>query len=54
MTQQKVIIFLPAYYEEESIAEVIGKIPRSFNRDIEIQVVSSDGTVQAAYKAGAD
>lgn len=59
MIQQKVIVFLPAYNEEESIAEVIKKIPRSFHQDVEVQVLvvddgSSDRTVNIAKEAGAD
>lgn len=55
----KVIVFLPAFNEEESISEVIENIPRSFaGADlVEVLVIddgSTDGTVSEAKKAGAD
>jgi glycosyltransferase involved in cell wall biosynthesis len=55
----KVIVFLPAYNEEESIGEVIESIPRKFAGAglVEVLVIddgSTDGTVSEARKAGAD
>ena len=52
-------MFLPAYNEEESIGEVIRKIPRTFNDLIDVKVLviddgSNDQTVDVAKKAGAD
>ncbi|MGI8314369.1 glycosyltransferase family 2 protein [Halobacillus mangrovi] len=57
--KQKVIVFLPAHNEEESIAEVIRKIPRNFHPLIKVEVLvindgSTDKTVEIAKKAGAD
>ncbi|MEH7336509.1 glycosyltransferase family 2 protein [Neobacillus drentensis] len=59
MKQQKVIVFLPAYNEEESIVEVIQKIPRHFNQNVSVEVLvindgSSDRTEELSWKAGAD
>jgi glycosyltransferase involved in cell wall biosynthesis len=59
MKKQKVIVFLPAHNEEESIAEVIEKIPRSIHQHVVVEVLiindgSTDNTVLAAKKAGAD
>lgn len=56
---KKVIVFLPAFNEEESIAEVIGNIPRKFTGAdvVEVMVIddgSTDSTVNEARKAGAD
>lgn len=55
----KVIVFLPAFNEEESIAEVIENIPRKFEGAdlVEVLVIddgSTDNTVSVARKAGAD
>jgi glycosyltransferase involved in cell wall biosynthesis len=55
----KVIVFLPAYNEEESIGEVIENIPRKFAGAelVEVLVIddgSTDRTVSEARKAGAD
>ncbi|MBS8265135.1 glycosyltransferase family 2 protein [Mesobacillus boroniphilus] len=55
----KVIVFLPAYNEEESIGEVIENIPRSFAGADKVEVLviddgSTDATVAEAKKAGAD
>ncbi|MCM3663777.1 glycosyltransferase family 2 protein [Mesobacillus subterraneus] len=55
----KVIVFLPAYNEEESIGEVIENIPRKFAGAelVEVLVIddgSTDRTVTEARKAGAD
>lgn len=55
----KVIVFLPAFNEEESIGEVIENIPRSFAGADKVEVLiiddgSTDGTVAEAKKAGAD
>lgn len=59
MTKQNIIIFLPAYNEEDSIASVIEKVPRSFDPNIVVQVLviddgSTDNTIEAAKLAGAD
>lgn len=55
----KIIVFLPAFNEEESIGEVIGNIPREFAgaEAVEVLVIddgSTDKTVLEAKKAGAD
>lgn len=55
----KVIVFLPAFNEEESIGEVIENIPRSFAGADKVEVLviddgSTDQTVSEAKKAGAD
>lgn len=57
--KNKVIVFLPAFNEEESIGEVISKIPRVFEgvSIVEVLVIddgSTDRTVEEARKAGAD
>lgn len=59
MKQQKVIVFLPAFNEEESIAQVIQKIPRHFDPKVKVEVLvindgSNDRTVEQSWKAGAD
>lgn len=59
MAKYKCIVFLPAYNEEESIEEVITKIPRVFNKQVTVEVLviddgSSDNTVHNAKRAGAD
>jgi glycosyltransferase involved in cell wall biosynthesis len=59
MKSQYVIVFLPAHNEEESIAEVINRIPRYFHAKVKVDVLviddgSTDGTVAAAQQAGAD
>lgn len=59
MKQKKVIVFLPAFNEEESIGQVIRKIPRHFDPKVKIEVLvvndgSSDRTVEQSWKAGAD
>lgn len=59
MRKQQVIVFLPAYNEEEVIGEVISRIPRDFHPQIEVKVLviddgSTDGTVEVSKKAGAD
>ncbi|NUK30723.1 glycosyltransferase family 2 protein [Parageobacillus sp. VR-IP] len=59
MKKQKVIVFLPAYNEEQSIGEVIRRIPRSFHPYVDVKVLviddgSTDNTVAAAREAGAD
>lgn len=59
MNKKKVMVFLPAYNEEESIGEVIKGIPRDFHYEVEVQVLviddgSNDQTVQIAKEAGAD
>ncbi len=59
MNKQNVIVFLPAHNEEESIAEVIGSIPRHFHPSVTVRVLviddgSIDRTVEVAKSAGAD
>lgn len=59
MKQQKVIVFLPAHNEEDSIAEVIKKIPRKFHPNVLVEVLvvndgSRDRTEERAWAAGAD
>ncbi|MFE4349137.1 glycosyltransferase family 2 protein [Peribacillus butanolivorans] len=59
MRKQQVIVFLPAYNEEESIGQVIESIPRHFHQQVEVKVLviddgSRDHTVHVARKAGAD
>ncbi|WP_141430821.1 glycosyltransferase family 2 protein [Bacillus sp. 03113] len=59
MKKHQVMVFLPAYNEEESIGEVIRSIPRHFHEQIEVKVLvvndgSTDKTVEAAKSAGAD
>ncbi|MFC3883161.1 glycosyltransferase family 2 protein [Bacillus songklensis] len=59
MRKQQVIVFLPAHNEEEAIGEVIRRVPRDFHPRVEVKVLvvddgSTDGTVEAAKKAGAD
>lgn len=56
---KKIIVFLPAHNEEESIAQVIHKIPRHFHPAVEVEVLviddgSTDNTVALAKNAGAD
>jgi glycosyltransferase involved in cell wall biosynthesis len=57
--KQRVIVFLPAFNEEESIGKVIEEIPRHFHYLVEVKVLviddgSKDNTVKVAKKAGAD
>jgi glycosyltransferase involved in cell wall biosynthesis len=59
MEKQKVIVFLPAYNEEESIGPVIKGIPRFFHKQVEVEVLviddgSMDNTVKVAKEAGAE
>jgi glycosyltransferase involved in cell wall biosynthesis len=59
MDKQLVIVFLPAYNEEESIGQVIENIPRNFHQQVELKVLviddgSQDHTVRVAKEAGAD
>lgn len=59
MNKQKVIVFLPALNEEDSIGDVIRNIPRHFHPLIEVEVLviddgSTDDTVLRAKEAGAD
>lgn len=59
MGKLKVIVFLPAFNEEESIGEVIKRVPRHFHPLVDVKVLvvddgSTDGTVQAAIAADAD
>lgn len=55
----KVIVFIPALNEEDSIAHVIQKVPRHFHPSVKVEVLviddgSTDRTVDVAKKAGAD
>lgn len=59
MNKQYVIVFLPAYNEEESIAEVIKKVPRNIHPNVDVKILviddgSTDRTVDVAMRAGAD
>ncbi|WP_394137565.1 glycosyltransferase family 2 protein [Cytobacillus oceanisediminis] len=59
MKKQTVIVFLPAFNEEESIGDVICGIPRDFHPLAEVKVLviddgSKDRTVEISRKAGAD
>jgi glycosyltransferase involved in cell wall biosynthesis len=59
MDKLQVIVFLPAYNEEESIGMVIRSIPRDFHDKVDVKVLviddgSSDRTVEVSNKAGAD
>ncbi|GHH98606.1 glycosyltransferase family 2 protein [Neobacillus kokaensis] len=59
MKQNKVVVFLPAHNEEESIAEVIQRIPRDFDPNVCVEVIvvndgSIDETVARSKQAGAD
>ncbi|WP_335872947.1 glycosyltransferase family 2 protein [Bacillus sp. 2205SS5-2] len=59
MRKQTVIVFMPAYNEEESIGDVIRNVPRGISANIEVKVLvindgSTDGTVKVANEAGAD
>jgi glycosyltransferase involved in cell wall biosynthesis len=53
----KLVVMIPAYNEEKSIASVIKEIPRDCCDEVEVLVIndgSIDKTVQEAKKAGAD
>lgn len=59
MKKWKMIVFLPAYNEEDSIGEVIESIPRSFHPDVEVTVLviddgSTDQTAAVAKATGAE
>jgi glycosyltransferase involved in cell wall biosynthesis len=59
MEKLNVIVFLPAYNEEESIGNVIKNIPRDFHNQVDVKVLviddgSSDQTVEVSNRAGAD
>ncbi|WP_078413972.1 glycosyltransferase family 2 protein [Priestia abyssalis] len=59
MRKQQVIVFLPAYNEEEAIGAVISRIPRDFHPQVDVKVLviddgSTDATVEVSKKAGAD
>ncbi len=59
MINKKIVVFLPAFNEEESIGTVIKRIPRKFSEDVEVLVLviddgSSDRTIDVAREAGAD
>ncbi len=52
-----VVVMIPAYNEEASIASVIGKIPRDCAKKVQVIVIddgSADRTVEVAKEAGAD
>lgn len=54
-----IIVFIPAYNEEDNIAHVIARVPRGFHPDYKVQVIviddgSRDRTVEVAKLAGAD
>ncbi|MCF6138154.1 glycosyltransferase family 2 protein [Pseudalkalibacillus berkeleyi] len=56
---KKIIVFLPAHNEENSIEDVINRIPRDFHADYKVEILviddgSTDRTVQIAKRAGAD
>ncbi|RDU36262.1 glycosyltransferase family 2 protein [Neobacillus piezotolerans] len=57
--KKKIIVFLPAHNEEESIPQVIRKIPRYYHPSVEVEVLviddgSTDATVAIAKESGAD
>ena len=59
MDKLQVIVFLPAYNEEESIGMVIRNIPRDFHDKVDVKVLviddgSCDRTVEVSKRAGAD
>lgn len=59
MNKKCLVVFLPAHNEEESITEVITKIPRNFDKNWLVKVIviddgSSDSTRKVAFEAGAD
>ncbi|CAN7297863.1 glycosyltransferase family 2 protein [Rossellomorea sp. LjRoot5] len=59
MNKQKVIVFMPAHNEEESIGDVIKRVPRSFHPSVDVEVLvindgSTDRTVEVAKRSGAD
>lgn len=59
MKPQRVIVFMPAYNEEESIGEVISRISRDIHPNIVVEVLviddgSKDATIEQAAAAGAD
>ncbi|MDC3425132.1 glycosyltransferase family 2 protein [Aquibacillus sp. 3ASR75-11] len=56
---KKIVVFLPAYNEEDTVGEVIREVPRHLGEGLEVQVIviddgSSDQTVAVAKEAGAD
>jgi glycosyltransferase involved in cell wall biosynthesis len=58
-TKQYVIVFLPAYNEEDSIADVIKRVPRLFHKHVKVDVLviddgSTDKTIEVAQQAGAN
>ena len=53
----RLVVTIPAYNEESSIAKVIQNIPRDCCEEVKVLVVddgSTDNTAQVAYEAGAD
>lgn len=59
MNQTHVIVFLPAYNEEDSIAEVIKKVPKEIAKNIKIEILvvddgSTDKTIKVAKESGAN
>ncbi|GGD03159.1 glycosyltransferase family 2 protein [Pontibacillus salipaludis] len=56
---KKVVVFLPAYNEEDCIVEMIQTIPRTMSPDVEVKIIviddgSKDKTVELANRAGVD
>lgn len=59
MNKRKIVVFLPAFNEENAIGAVIQSVPRNMGANIDVRVLviddgSTDSTVEAAKKAGAD
>jgi glycosyltransferase involved in cell wall biosynthesis len=59
MAYHRVIVFLPAHNEKDNIGQVIRRIPRDFDPNVEVAVLviddgSTDETVEVAREAGAD
>jgi len=53
----KLVVMIPCYNEEKSIASVIKEIPRDCCEEVQVLVIndgSVDRTIQEAKKAGAD
>ncbi|MEI5905592.1 glycosyltransferase family 2 protein [Bacillus spongiae] len=59
MNKQTVIVFMPAFNEEESIGTVIENVKRDISPFLDVKILvindgSTDNTVQVAEEAGAD